>query len=152
MTLRHRIGTAMFVLLPVALFGGLMLAGESAAFLVLGFIFAFGAGWVGSKLQEPRDRAVSNLAETILRKGVNGVDVQQQEYEAFYLTTDWRELRRLAIERDGNVCGGCNESIQNPFDITVDHIKPRSKFPELALVLSNLRVLCRGCNSRKGNR
>jgi 5-methylcytosine-specific restriction endonuclease McrA len=33
--------------------------------------------------------------------------------------------------------------------LTVDHIKPRSKYPALALVLSNLRVLCRRCNSSR---
>ena len=37
-------------------------------------------------------------------------------------------------------------------DITVDHIKPRSKYPELALEIENLRVLCRSCNSKKGGK
>ena len=35
-------------------------------------------------------------------------------------------------------------------DVTVDHKKPRSKYPSLALKRDNLRVLCRVCNSRKG--
>ena len=33
----------------------------------------------------------------------------------------------------------------------VDHVKPRSKFPELALDLSNLQVLCNLCNVAKSN-
>lgn len=31
----------------------------------------------------------------------------------------------------------------------VDHIKPRSKYPALELVLSNLQVLCEDCNLGK---
>ncbi len=33
----------------------------------------------------------------------------------------------------------------------VDHIKPRRKYPELALSRSNLQVLCNLCNHGKGN-
>lgn len=34
----------------------------------------------------------------------------------------------------------------------VDHIKPRSKHPELSLCFDNLQVLCEDCNIGKGNR
>jgi 5-methylcytosine-specific restriction endonuclease McrA len=33
----------------------------------------------------------------------------------------------------------------------VDHIKPRRKYPHLALVFDNLQVLCHDCNHGKGN-
>lgn len=33
----------------------------------------------------------------------------------------------------------------------VDHIKPRSLFPDLALRLENLQVLCSQCNEAKSN-
>lgn len=36
--------------------------------------------------------------------------------------------------------------------IHVDHIKPRSKFPELALDVNNLQILCEDCNVGKLNR
>ena len=35
--------------------------------------------------------------------------------------------------------------------VHVDHIKPRRLFPSLALVESNLQVLCEVCNHGKGN-
>lgn len=35
--------------------------------------------------------------------------------------------------------------------IQVDHIKPRSKYPALELVESNLQVLCKQCNHGKSN-
>lgn len=37
-------------------------------------------------------------------------------------------------------------------DLTVDHIIPTSEAPELAREVLNMRVLCRSCNSRRGNR
>ena len=36
--------------------------------------------------------------------------------------------------------------------IHVDHIKPRSKFPELALEFDNLQILCDDCNIGKCNK
>jgi 5-methylcytosine-specific restriction endonuclease McrA len=34
----------------------------------------------------------------------------------------------------------------------IDHIKPKSKFPDLALTEENLQILCRDCNLGKSNR
>jgi 5-methylcytosine-specific restriction endonuclease McrA len=34
----------------------------------------------------------------------------------------------------------------------VDHKKPRSKFPELAMSIENLLLPCRRCNSSKGGK
>ena len=99
---------------------------------------------------EPREAAVASIATTALRSSVNRVDRQQQEYERFYLTADWRYVRQQVIERDGTICRRCREQIQDLNEVTVDHVKPRSKYPELALVVSNLQVLCRRCNSSKG--
>lgn len=36
--------------------------------------------------------------------------------------------------------------------LNVNHIKPRRRFPELALDPKNLQVLCGDCNHEKGNR
>jgi 5-methylcytosine-specific restriction endonuclease McrA len=58
----------------------------------------------------------------------------------------WNIVRDIAQRR----CRRCKLQIQDPNELTVDHIKPRSKYPGLALVLSNLQVLCRRCNSSKG--
>lgn len=43
----------------------------------------------------------------------------------------------------------CNRGRKDGVQMHVDHIKPRAKFPELALVLDNLQVLCRDCNLGK---
>jgi hypothetical protein len=66
----------------------------------------------------------------------------------FSLSAEWLEIRRFVLDRDGPTCRICGTQ-QTP---SVDHILPRSLYPELALVPSNLQVLCRSCNSRKGAR
>ncbi len=151
-TARDRVGHGMLVVSVLGLFGGIILADESPLFFVLGLIIFGVVGWAGATLCRPRDATVSSLANTLLRNSVRRVDRDQQEYERFYLTADWRYVRKQVIERDGHVCGCCKLQIQDFNELTVDHIRPRSKYPELALVLSNLQVLCRRCNSSKGVR
>lgn len=76
-----------------------------------------------------------------------------QEFKAFYLDKPWRTLRYDALKLHGSrcqCCGGTPVSTGKP--LHVDHIKPRSKFPELELVLSNLQILCEDCNMGKGGR
>jgi len=73
-----------------------------------------------------------------------------QEQNRFYASPEWRLVREQVLQEQGSVCQHCRRRISNDYDVTVDHIKPRSKFPELALDKSNLQVLCRRCNSAKG--
>lgn len=55
-------------------------------------------------------------------------------------------LMNALIERDGNKCKICG-TIEN---MTIDHIVPVVKGGQN--VISNLQLLCRSCNSRKGAR
>lgn len=66
----------------------------------------------------------------------------------FFETKAWLGLRYEALKRLGRVCSYCG-STQGTMH--VDHIKPRSKFPELELEFENLQVLCRACNYGKSN-
>lgn len=59
----------------------------------------------------------------------------------------WEQLRTMAFERDGEVCGYCG-STDGPFEI--DHIIPRASGGEN--ILSNVRVACRSCNRSKKDR
>ena len=63
----------------------------------------------------------------------------------FIKSPEWQALRKEALSLYGAVCVKCGseESVQ------VDHIKPKSKHPELALDISNLQPLCWSCNRRK---
>jgi hypothetical protein len=67
----------------------------------------------------------------------------------FYESQEWERVRyeALKLSKGHCVCCGSRPTANNP--LHVDHIKPRSKFPELALTLSNLQVLCKRCNFGK---
>lgn len=75
-----------------------------------------------------------------------------EEEQLFYSSPEWSRLRDLVIKEEGRVCVECQRDIKEDIDVTVDHIRPRSKYPDLALKRENLRVLCRQCNSRKKDR
>ena len=74
------------------------------------------------------------------------------EARQFYSSPEWRQVRSEVIREYGRICFECGVYIKNSNDVTVDHIRPRSKYPDLALDKQNLRVLCRSCNSSKGDR
>lgn len=69
----------------------------------------------------------------------------------FYKSDEWLRLRYFAIREYGGrcMCCGTRGDPRNP--IQVDHIKPRSLFPQFALDPNNLQVLCRECNLGKSN-
>lgn len=71
----------------------------------------------------------------------------KQERDGFYSNDLWKIARYQTFKRAGHKCECCGETNGQ---MHVDHIKPRSKYPELALVLSNLQVLCQACNIGKG--
>lgn len=71
----------------------------------------------------------------------------------FFNSSDWLRLRVNVLEKYGSSCMMCGRNYRDDrVKIHVDHIKPRSKYPELALSLDNLQVLCQDCNIGKGNR
>lgn len=55
-------------------------------------------------------------------------------------------VRAAVFARDGKVCRDCG-SVE---DITIDHVRPVARGGNDEL--TNLQVLCRACNSRKGAR
>src|SRR6185436_12827897 len=70
----------------------------------------------------------------------------------FLASFAWRQLRMVVLKKRGARCQCCGASPSDGVTVVnVDHIKPRKLFPELALVESNLQVLCSPCNHGKGN-
>ncbi len=76
-------------------------------------------------------------------------DLEQSEGDSvgFYESMRWQRLRYSTLKkyRKCCLCGSADR-------LHVDHIKPRSKFPELAHDPDNLQVLCAACNLAKSNR
>lgn len=70
----------------------------------------------------------------------------------FYETRNWRTLRYEVLKARGRRCECCGRTPKDGIALHVDHIKPRSLYPELELVADNLQVLCEDCNVGKSNR
>ncbi len=66
----------------------------------------------------------------------------------FYDTQEWQILRYKTLRRYNKQCHCCGATNT---ELHVDHIKPRSKFPQLELDPENLQILCRECNLGKSN-
>jgi hypothetical protein len=66
---------------------------------------------------------------------------------SFYTQPQWLQLRYQALITYGRICHACRTT---DVVVQVDHIKPRSKYPELAFDINNLQVLCEPCNLGKG--
>lgn len=88
--------------------------------------------------------------QTLTAEQYKALSVREAQ-TSFYLSHAWREVRYQALRLQGARCCLCGRTAKDGITLHVDHIKPRSKFPELALTLSNLQVLCEDCNIGKGN-
>lgn len=71
----------------------------------------------------------------------------------FYSSWEWQQVRYEAFRIHGRQCMCCGFT---PYPgckqyLCVDHIKPRSKFPKLALNVANTQILCNSCNRGKSN-
>jgi 5-methylcytosine-specific restriction endonuclease McrA len=65
------------------------------------------------------------------------------------LSRKYKEVRLKKLAEDGWVCFYCGYEGK---DMTIDHIIPVSKAPELAIEKENMVSCCKPCNSRKGSR
>lgn len=79
------------------------------------------------------------------------LEEDNSESKPFYSTKRWLTLRFKALEKYGQHCMCCNRSASDGVRIDVDHVYPRSKFPELEYELTNLQILCNLCNVGKSN-
>lgn len=112
------------------------------------------AEWVYAQIPEGKRRARSTAVKVLEKK----LDVatkqvralkQEKPVNGFYETSAWQDLRYRVLRYYGRVCMLCGA---RNCELHVDHIKPRSKFPNLELSFDNLQVLCRSCNFGKSNK
>lgn len=88
--------------------------------------------------------------QPVVYKNVHDLPIQHTINETdFYRSQAWRSLRIEVLAESNRRCLLCGNSPDNGIALHVDHIKPRSLFPELALEKSNLQVLCEDCNLGK---
>lgn len=71
--------------------------------------------------------------------------------DSFYSSEPWLRIRYEALRIHGARCQCCGRSRHDNLTMHVDHIKPRSRFPNLELDINNLQILCNECNIGKSN-
>ena len=82
----------------------------------------------------------------LYRKVTAGEEMYSNNEESFYNSEEWKVLRNRVFQKYPDICMRCG----NKNNLEVDHIKPRSKYPNLELDFNNLQILCRDCNLLKG--
>jgi 5-methylcytosine-specific restriction endonuclease McrA len=93
----------------------------------------------------PRQTTESSVAYLVSKSAIDPTT------DAFLESFEWRSIRMMALKKHGATCQCCGASPATGAVMHVDHVKPRKFFPELALSLDNLQVLCAECNHGKGN-
>lgn len=79
--------------------------------------------------------------------------IKKKSSNAFYASWEWKKVRYEAIKKYEQRCMCCGWRVGDTEYgyLVVDHIKPRSKYPALALDVNNLQILCNDCNMGKSN-
>ncbi|MBD2068912.1 HNH endonuclease [Leptolyngbya sp. FACHB-671] len=86
-------------------------------------------------------------------------------YNSWQGSNDWHQWRIQQLEHQGWKCACCSKQMGfgektyldngdftlEPHHPTVDHILPKSFFPELTLDKQNLVMVCWSCNRKKSN-
>ncbi|MDX9707335.1 MAG: HNH endonuclease [Azospira sp.] len=101
-----------------------------------------------SSFRAPKRRRVAKPATAFRPAPAGGVDVSSKDFLA---TFEWRRVRMMALKKYGPRCMCCGATPEHGAVMNVDHIKPRRMFPQLALDIDNLQILCGECNHGKGN-
>ena len=65
------------------------------------------------------------------------------------LSRKYKEIRLKKLAMDGWVCFYCGYEGK---DMTIDHVIPVSKAPELAIDIQNMVSACKPCNSKKNKK
>jgi len=99
-----------------------------------------------------RAKAIAKERKVPITRTVGGLLEAEVLGSGFYMTRQWQQARYTALKLSNGCCQCCGRSPKEGAVLHVDHIKPKSLFPELALRGFNLQVLCGECNMGKSNR
>lgn len=70
----------------------------------------------------------------------------ESDRKVFYNSSAWLKTREAVLKRDNYECSWCKKkgavTTKDSATLEIDHIKELKDYPDLALDLDNLRVLC----------
>ena len=106
-----------------------------------------------AEIEAQREHKIATrlVAEGFLNRTLSRKNQRNSPAGEFYASREWASVRYAALLKADGRCACCGASRNEGAVMHVDHIKPRSKYPLLALVLDNLQVLCNLCNVAKSN-
>jgi len=109
------------------------------------------------ELRERRERETERLTKLAVQRQREDMEAraarESEDGEPFYQSRRWQKLRYEAFLRYGRVCALCKRTPEvHNFVLHVDHIKPRSRYPQHQWDIENLQILCEDCNLGKGAR
>lgn len=97
-------------------------------------------------------RKKTTKAKRLERKGKKkSAKKRKQDSRKFYKSWEWKQLRYQVLNYYGRTCMCCGASSLDGKVMVVDHVRPVSKYPKLALDFHNCQVLCNDCNMGKSN-
>jgi len=98
-----------------------------------------------------KSKVKATIKNIVISNKYKQVDYKVGLKAEFYATDEWRKLRWKVLSASSGKCAVCGRSNSiHGVVLHVDHILPRSKFPNLELSEKNLQVLCEDCNLGKG--
>lgn len=108
------------------------------------------------KLTKPQQARVKKSKAALQRQisyseGYRKTNHSEAGSSSFLKTMEWKRLRMEALKKYGPKCQCCGATTAMGAVMNVDHIKPRKFYPELALDINNLQILCGSCNMGKSN-
>lgn len=75
-----------------------------------------------------------------------------QEASEFYRSHEWRSCRREFLKNNlSRECVYCKIELNENNKLNVDHIKPLKYYWDLRIDHSNLQIVCKECNLKKGS-
>ena len=104
-----------------------------------------------ARLEKKARRKARDRQAALRKAGLYHAPLPPVDGDAFLRTYEWRRVRMQALKLYGTRCQCCGASPATGAVLHVDHIKPRKLYPQLALDVQNLQVLCHECNHGKGN-
>ena len=113
---------------------------------------AFKAG-IEKGVISPRDFGVLVSIDSMKMDLLRIAPPKPRPSKEFFISNAWRVLRFEVLRHYKHKCMSCGRSPkEHGVVLHVDHIKPRSTYPDLALDFDNLQILCEDCNIGKGNK
>jgi 5-methylcytosine-specific restriction endonuclease McrA len=73
----------------------------------------------------------------------------RNQFNRWKQSIDGQQWKRDKFLKQREKCAICGDPI-SLLGSHIDHIKPMSQFPELALKTDNLQITCPACNQKKG--